>query len=512
MTNDLVLDLARAHLAFSLLILLVLAVRRPVRTLVGPRVAYALWLLPLIAALAVLLPPRIDYATALPAASSVPLVQTVAAPTPALAADPAPLAPAIDLWQVILVLWAVGAAASLSWLIIQQLRYLGFARLGAAGPAVVGFWRPRVVLPVDFEERYSTQERVLILAHESTHLKRQDPRVIGLALTLRSLAWFNPLAYIAVTKLRIDQELACDEAVVSCFPRSRRVYADALAKSQLAIRPLPLGCYWPSGTEHPLLERLSMLKTSRIGARSRIAGAGVLALLCAATGLAAWSATPAEVRYVSPEPAPAPAPAASPTPGPTPQVAMLQPAAAPAAQAAPPMPNLSSGMRDTVNADEPVTFSGVIERMEWVSPSSVITFRDASGEVRRVITDSPSTLQRGGVDQNSLAVGSVLSGEGYASKDGVMLFASPVAMTTDGAPLFPDAAAYAREQALRNTLCGAPPPAPGPISAEVAMTLNAWNRECEAKVVAGLAGETGGEASIVETSIFTNSMIREGSQ
>src|SRR5690606_32689433 len=83
------------------------------------------------------------------------------------------------------VLWAIGAAVMLATQIWQQRRYR--AGLGPLGrrpdghlqslatrglPAVLG-WRPRVVLPGDFEQQYSAAERELVLAHEFEHLRRR---------------------------------------------------------------------------------------------------------------------------------------------------------------------------------------------------------------------------------------------------------------------------------------------------------------------------------------------------
>jgi hypothetical protein len=96
--------------------------------------------------------------------------------------------------------------------------------------------------------------------------------------------------------MRIDQELACDEAVVSRFPEARRAYAEVLLKAQLAVLPLPVGCYWPSRSQHPLVERIAMLKRRRIGRVRRWIGAAALAPLFAGAGLAVWASQPAQMR------------------------------------------------------------------------------------------------------------------------------------------------------------------------------------------------------------------------
>ncbi len=115
---------------------------------------------------------------------------------------------------------------------------------------------------------------------------------------IQCLNWFNPLVHLAARLMRVDQELACDEAVVNRFPNARRAYAEVLMKAQMAVLPLPLGCYWPSRSQHPLVERVAMLKRARVGRTRWRTGAVVLGCLWAGAGLAAWASQPAQVRTV----------------------------------------------------------------------------------------------------------------------------------------------------------------------------------------------------------------------
>jgi TonB family protein len=160
------------------------------------------------------------------------------------------------------------------------------------GPAVVGVLNPRIVAPADFETLYGAGERALILAHETAHLKAGDAAVNALVCAAQCLGWFNPLAHVAGRLLRVDQELACDAAVIGAFPRERKTYAELLLKTQLTTQPLPLGCHWPAGAEHPLKERIAMLK-SPLPARSRRAlGLACVAATSLAGAAAAWAAQP----------------------------------------------------------------------------------------------------------------------------------------------------------------------------------------------------------------------------
>ncbi|HZQ39914.1 MAG TPA: M56 family metallopeptidase, partial [Rhizomicrobium sp.] len=216
-----------------------------------------------------------------------------------------------DTALLVLAAWALGALVMVAYLTRSQLRFAAAVRLGKAGPAVLGFLSPRIVTPDGFQDHFTAQERAAILAHERVHLARQDARINALAALLRCLCWFNPLIHLGARWLRIDQELACDASVVARSV-SRRDYAEALLKSQMAVADLPLGCYWP-GAQHPLVERIALLKRKPPGAVRRVLGASFVLLAAGLSGLGAWAAQPpAPVKLMA---APLPHMVALPAPG-----------------------------------------------------------------------------------------------------------------------------------------------------------------------------------------------------
>ena len=54
-----------------------------------------------------------------------------------------------------------------------------------------------------------------MLSHELVHLQRRDYFFITWALVLKCVYWFNPLIYLAYRLFRLDQELACDQRVIT---------------------------------------------------------------------------------------------------------------------------------------------------------------------------------------------------------------------------------------------------------------------------------------------------------
>ncbi|HEY9144623.1 MAG TPA: TonB family protein [Arenimonas sp.] len=269
--------------------------------------------------------------------------------------SPAPRDPQAGALTVALLAWAAGALALAGWLLVQQRRFR--RRLGALqkrdtglwqasaddiGPVVIGLLRPRIVVPADFETRYDPQQRELVLAHERVHLRRGDLPMNALACAMRCLFWFNPLVHLAAAKLRLDQELACDAAVLARHPRAGRAYATALLNTQLADLGLPVGCAWQSS--HPLTWRISMLKKPLPGSARLMLGAGLAVLASSATAAVMWQQQPATVislPAVSVAAATAPLPplavkgqVPAPSPSALPSVTLVAVAAAPVAPSA----------------------------------------------------------------------------------------------------------------------------------------------------------------------------------
>src|SRR5690606_3837865 len=198
--------------------------------------------------------------------------------------------------RALLTLWLLGAGVLLARAVVATRR---FAADPAAGPALIGVLRPRLIVPADFETRFDAQERALILAHEDAH-RAGGHAALNAAIELaRCLCWFNPLAHVAVRAVREDQELACDAAVIAARPAERGAYGRALLKSQMPAAALPLGCAWPGGAR-ALRARIGMLDVPAPGRRRMAAGAAMVAVASAIAGAAAWAAQPA--RIARPEP------------------------------------------------------------------------------------------------------------------------------------------------------------------------------------------------------------------
>ena len=285
--------LVETTVSLSAAIALVLLVRRPLRRWFGATAGYAAWVVVPVAIIAVLLPAMA--APAIPAAAAGNVFAAGISSSSAASEI-------VDArWMA--VAWLCGTIAMAMRLRLQQRAFLaslgelqrrqdGALQAGVVAglPAVVGLFRPRTVLPADFETRYSSEQQVLLQTHEREHVVRGDLWANALVAVLRCLAWFNPLVHLAARCFRHDQELACDQRVLAAHPCARRAYGEAMFNTQLAAQPLPLGCHWGFG--HPLKERIAMLKQPLPSRRRWIAGSSLVTLLTLSAGVAAWAGQP----------------------------------------------------------------------------------------------------------------------------------------------------------------------------------------------------------------------------
>jgi bla regulator protein blaR1 len=285
--------LCRCTFAVSIATGLVLILRQPARHWFGARVSYLLWTMVPLATFSIALPARpLQAPIALPAMfASVPaFMPTMQQPG------------MVDVVPWLVGAWLAGTLAFALMLVDRQrcfVRRLGqlqpacdgwSAEFAACGPVLVGAWHPRLILPADFQTRYNAAERTLILAHERAHLAHGDAQVNLLVAALRCLQWFNPFVHFAVSRFRLDQELACDAIVIARFPQARRSYAEAMLKTQLVDSGLPVGCHWQPS--QPLQERIAMLKQPLPGPARAVLGFTFATALVAAGSYAAWAAQP----------------------------------------------------------------------------------------------------------------------------------------------------------------------------------------------------------------------------
>lgn len=151
--------------------------------------------------------------------------------------------PEINIWQIILVIWCIGALAYAVLAIIRYDAFLrGIRRLskpadkrtkriarstaeqlgikarvkvlrvrGIASPMMTGLINPTILLP---ERELSDSELALIIRHELTHFKHKDLWVRLLFMVCRAVHWFNPVMLMIGRSIDEECEHYCDYSVI----------------------------------------------------------------------------------------------------------------------------------------------------------------------------------------------------------------------------------------------------------------------------------------------------------
>jgi beta-lactamase regulating signal transducer with metallopeptidase domain len=163
---------------------------------------------------------------------------------------------------------------------------------GLSGPALMGLWRPRLLLPPDVAAEFTPGELRLIVLHELAHLKRWDVAVNWLLAGLRVAHWFNPVFWLAAARITAQRELACDAVVIKYAGVDQaRAYGEMLLKmverstgSRFELLPVGIAGLWPVTRRAPFL-KIRIARLSSAHRHTSVAGHGFACLLLTALAI-----------------------------------------------------------------------------------------------------------------------------------------------------------------------------------------------------------------------------------
>ncbi len=152
-------------------------------------------------------------------------------------------------------------------------------------PFSAGLLRPVVVLPAA-AAGWSARRRVLVLTHEFAHVGRGDVRVQVAARLACAAFWFDPLAWLALARLRAEAERAADDAVLRGEPDAGAYVRELAGVLRGAIRERRLAAAVGLGRGLEARVRRAVALSPR-AALSRPAAAAVVGAALAATAAVA---------------------------------------------------------------------------------------------------------------------------------------------------------------------------------------------------------------------------------
>jgi beta-lactamase regulating signal transducer with metallopeptidase domain len=153
-------------------------------------------------------------------------------------------------------------------------------------PAVVGWFRPVVLLPVSALTGLSAQQLELVIAHELGHVKRLDPFVNLFQISAETLLFYHPAVWWLSKRIRAERENCCDDVAIAVCGNAVE-YARALA-AMAEWQSAPALAM--SANRSPLAERVArLLGVAKLDWGTRSAGiAG--SMLCLGASVLAGNA------------------------------------------------------------------------------------------------------------------------------------------------------------------------------------------------------------------------------
>ena len=151
-------------------------------------------------------------------------------------------------------------------------------------PLMIGIIRPTLLLP---KTNITPEQLHNVLAHEMTHLKRNDILYKWFVIIVKCIHWFNPVIYFVSKQINIDCEISCDLAVVKEMDEQQeKGYVETilslLTHNNSKSIPLTTGM---TGNKETLRRRFTMIK-KKIKVSKKVAIiSGVLAVLILVTTL-----------------------------------------------------------------------------------------------------------------------------------------------------------------------------------------------------------------------------------
>ena len=99
-------------------------------------------------------------------------------------------------------------------------------------PMIIGLFKPIIILT---DKTYTSQERDIIIEHESMHYLRKDLWIKFLCIIVLSLHWYNPFVYFMVNSVGKDMEICCDTSLINNKGSEfKSIYADVLMKQVIS--------------------------------------------------------------------------------------------------------------------------------------------------------------------------------------------------------------------------------------------------------------------------------------
>ena len=165
-----------------------------------------------------------------------------------LAATPLAKAAAQSHWNggtILLSIWLLGFVVLICRRLFQWLYLLAVAQASTpldidapipvhetasnVEPGVFGIISPTLLVPAGITSQLAPAQLDAVLAHELCHWRRGDNLTAAIHMLVEALFWFHPLVWWLGSRLIVERERACDEAVIQSGT-DRHAYAEGVLR------------------------------------------------------------------------------------------------------------------------------------------------------------------------------------------------------------------------------------------------------------------------------------------
>lgn len=81
-------------------------------------------------------------------------------------------------------------------------------------PVISGMFRPCIYMPIHLISDHNAKDLRYMLLHELSHYRHRDAVMNHLMNIANVLYWFNPVVWLACREMKTDREIACDTSVL----------------------------------------------------------------------------------------------------------------------------------------------------------------------------------------------------------------------------------------------------------------------------------------------------------
>lgn len=175
----------------------------------------------------------------------------------------------------------------------------------ANNPYLSGLLRPWIFVPEQALRELDASRLRHILAHELAHCKRRDMLWNLLGSLAATIHWFNPLMWLAIRRMKIDREVACDAYVLEVLGEEEAIdYGLTLVeflKRFSRVRERRGHLYFSNPQQRQQIRRrISMIQSFKKGSYRISAAAVILVALLSIVMLTGVSGEPGDSAVTEP--------------------------------------------------------------------------------------------------------------------------------------------------------------------------------------------------------------------